>query len=186
MSVRRPLLLLCCAFALGLAASALVACGGTKDGIPASNAASLNKELGDVQAFVERGDCGGLNGQLRQVQEGIDNLPSSVDAALVSDLNDGLDRLYQQSVADCNADTTETTDTTTVPAETTVETTPATTTQPPPATTPTQPTPTPTEPTPEPEPTPPPQTDPGGATPPGQDPNNPGGAGVGDGTEVVP
>lgn len=183
MSVRRPLLLLCCAFALGLAASALVACGGTKDGIPQADASNLNEQLADVQEFVERGDCSDLNGQLRQVQEGIDNLPSSVDPVLVDNLTQGLDRLRGQSVEDCNSGTTETTDmteTTTVP-ETTPETTPTTT---PETTTTTAPT-TPTTPPPTTTTTPPPTTDTGGVTPPDADPN-PGGAGVGDGTEVIP
>jgi len=92
-----------------------------------SNAASLNEELGDIQEFVERGDCSELNGQLRQVQEGIDNLPSSVDPALVSNLTEGLDRLRGQSVEDCNADTTTTETTETTETATTVETVPETT-----------------------------------------------------------
>lgn len=181
MNVRRFLLLLSCAFALGLAAAALVACGGTKDGIPKSDASSLNQQLSDVQEFVERGECGGLNGQLRQVQEGIDNLPSDVDPALVSNLNQGLDRLRTAAVQDCNSTKTETVKTTTTPTTaTTVETVPTTTTTTTPTQTQTTTTPTQTQTTAPPttETTPPPQTDTGGVTPPSDGTGGEGGAGV--------
>lgn len=174
MSVRRPLLLLCCAFALGLAAAALVACGGTTDGIPSADASNLDQQLGDVQEFVQRGECGGLNGQLRQVQEGIDNLPSSVDPALVDNLQQGLDRLRDQSVEDCNDTRTEPAETTeTVPEtvpQTTPETVPETTPETVPETTPQ----TPTETTPQ----PPVETTPTTPETPGE-----GGAGVDGGTD---
>lgn len=124
-----------------------------------------------MRRAVEEGRCSEVPGQLRQVDERIDDLPPSTDDQLVNNLRDGADRLLSVSREECDAtptettttetetDTTETsptetepTETSTAPEQTTTSGTPTATTgeqtapQPPP----------PPEPTPDPAPVPPP------------------------------
>lgn len=174
MSVRRLLPHLLAAL-LGVGAALVAACGsGTTGGIPSANAGDLKSQIVDVRQAVEDGRCSDVPGQLRQVDDGIDDLPSSTDEQLVTNLRDGADTLRRLAAEECEAPT-ETTETETTPVETqtTQETTPTqttpaeTTTTPPPTTTappPTTPQP-PPAPEPEPEPAPPPGT-PGGGTEP--------------------
>lgn len=180
MTVRRVLPYVLAAL-LGVGCALLAACGGsTEAGIPATDAEDLKSQITDVRQAVESGRCSDVPGQLRQVDDAIDDLPASVDDQLVNNLRDGADRLLGIARDECDAptettttetvttDTTETppepVETTTAPAETTTSETPTTTTpapQPPPA----------PEPAPQPEPTPPPAPPPpagtpGGGTPP--------------------
>jgi hypothetical protein len=183
MTMRRAVPYLVAAL-LGVGAASLAACGNstTTGGIPQGDASVLKGQLEDVRQRVADGQCDGLSGQLRDVDQAIDGLPQSVDARLVSALRRGSDRLQSTAVSDCNANrlekqaATTPTETNTTPPETTTtppETTttpPETTTTPPPTTT----TPPPTEtivpeppPAPEPAPVPPPPVvSPGGGTPP--------------------
>jgi len=164
------------ALLLGVGAAVLSACGeSTRGGIPAADASDLKSQLEDVRQRVADGRCDELDGQLRQVDTAIDDLPRSVAARLVKALRDGADRLQRSAVEECNAnrvqtqtetapDVTETTPSETTPTET--ETTPPQTTTTPPETTTTTPPPT-VEPPPPPEPVPvPPPVSPGGGTPP--------------------
>ena len=75
--MRRRALLLVTAFAVGLLAAFAASCAGNgvKGGLPQSSANDLKAQISDVQEFVDRGDCDGIDGQLRQVQQAIDNLP---------------------------------------------------------------------------------------------------------------
>ncbi|MEY2512685.1 MAG: hypothetical protein QOJ89_43 [bacterium] len=173
------------ALLLGVGAALLVACGGTtKGGIPAASAGELKSQIEDVQQAVDGGRCDELDGQLRQVDEGIQALPTTVDQRLRQALAAAGDRLRRTANSDCadttttETTTTETTTTETVPPETTTEPTttettatvpPETTTvpppPPPPTTTPVPPPPVvppPAEPAPQPVP---PATPGGGATP---------------------
>ena len=190
MTVRRPLPHLV-ALALGVGAALLVACGATtKGGIPAASAGELKSQIEDVRQAVEGGRCDELEGQLRQVDDGVQALPATVDQRLRSSLRDAADRLRRQAVDECHArqpttptttepvqtqtqtqtqteppptTTTTTTPTTTEPTQTQTE--PPTTTPPPPPPVTTQPVqPPPAEPAPAPRPTPP-ATPGGGATP---------------------
>jgi hypothetical protein len=181
---RLPYLL---ALVLGVSTALLAACGGgTASGIPSASAGELKSQLDDVQRAADGGHCGEVPGQLKQVDQAIDDLPATTDSELVSALRNGADKLRQTAIEDCDATptTTETTttDTTTdtTPTDTTTDTIPTdTTTLPPvettttpPVTVPTNPTTVPTTttpvvpPTPEPAPTPPPTapTSPGGGT----------------------
>ena len=179
MIVRRMLHHLLAAL-LGVGAALLAACGsGTTGGIPQANAGDLKSQIIDVRQAVDDGRCSDVPGQLRQVDEGIDDLPPSVDEQLVSNLREGADTLRRLAADECEAptettqtQTTETptqtveeqpTQTETTPAETTTTTTPTQTT--PPTTTPQPPPPPQPAPPPEPEPGPPPGT-PGGGTEP--------------------
>jgi hypothetical protein len=172
------------ALALGVGAALLVACGGTtKGGIPAASAGELKSQIEDVQQAVDGGRCDELDGQLRQVDEGIEALPATVDQRLRQSLADAGDRLRRAANSECADATTETqptepthteppetTTTETTPTETTETVPPETTTvapppQPPAETTPAPPPPAeppPAEPPPEPVP---PATPGGGATP---------------------
>jgi hypothetical protein len=166
------------ALVLGVGAALLAACGQTtRGGIPAADASGLKRQLDNVRQRVADGRCDQLAGQLREVNNRIDELPRSVDARLVKALRNGADRLQRRAVEDCNANSvptetqttptvTETvpTQTETAPPETT--TTPPETTTTPPDTTTIPPPPTTTEPVPPPEPPAPPPASPGGGTPP--------------------
>jgi hypothetical protein len=83
------------------AALALGACGSTEGGIPQSDADTLREELGDVANFVERGDCDGVDGQVRQVRAAVAELPNSVDTELRQNLNDGVGVLEGVVETDC-------------------------------------------------------------------------------------
>jgi cell division protein FtsN len=170
------------ALLLGMSTALLAACGGggTKGGIPSASAGELKSQITDVGQAVADGRCSDVQGQLKQVDQGIDQLPGTTDAQLVGALRDGADRLRRVAVDECDPDagttttettTTETTTTETVPEEAPTETAPTQTTQEPETTTPTEPPPPTTTPTP-PAPTPPPVTPPpppvspgGGVTP---------------------
>jgi hypothetical protein len=164
------------ALGLGLLAAVATSCGatGVKGGLPAARASVIKREIADVQKFVDRGDCQDLNGQLRQVDQEIDNLPASVDAGLVANLRQGSAKLRDSAVQACNTPTTPattpttpttpvetvpttptTTETTTTPPDTVTDTIPTTTDVVPPVTTPAATTPAAT--------TPPAATGPGGA-----------------------
>jgi TolA-binding protein len=174
MTVRRALPYLA-ALLLGVCAALLAACAGnTTGGIAAASAADLKRQLEDVRERVDRGRCGELNGQLRQIGDRIDALPASVDEQLKQALRDGVSRLRSTAPNECNEADTQTQTQTTAPLET--ETTPEQTTAAPPTTqtttgpatttTPpsTPPTTTPTV-TPPPPVEPPPPIGPGGGTP---------------------
>jgi hypothetical protein len=162
-------------------AALLAACGSNGDGrIPAASASDLKREITDVREAVEDDRCADVSGQLRQVDEGIDDLPPSVDNQLRSHLRDGANRLLDAARDECDAAPTETTTTETLPEEETTtetaptetETTPPPTTTQPPATTAPAPAPPPPppnpvpEPAPEPVPPPPPSGTPGGGVEP--------------------
>lgn len=140
---RSALSLLAAAAALGLGA-----CGGnTEGGIPRSDADTLRAELGDVERFVDRGDCDEVDGQVGQVRNAVAELPNSVDPALRENLNEGVGRLESVVATDCQEqaeedEMEEEEDTTTETIEPPEEEVPTTET---------------TEPEPEPEPAPEPQ-----------------------------
>jgi cell division protein FtsN len=174
------------ALVLGIGTALLTACGGgTASGIPAASAGELKGQIDDVRQAADGGRCSEVPRQLKQVDQGIDDLPASTASELVSALRNGADKLRQTAIEECDATPTTTdttpTDTTTdtTPTDTTTDTTPAdTTTLPPvdttttpPVTVPTTPPPVPTTttvvpPTPEPAPLPPaaPPATPGGGT----------------------
>jgi hypothetical protein len=152
--VRRSAVVLVAAFVLGLAAAFAASCAddGVRGGLSSTSAEDLKSQIADVQEFVERGDCNEIDGQLRQVRDAIDNLPSNTAQELVENLRAGADQLQTRAIEACNerTQTQETqpqeTVTETIPTVTetvpTTQTTPPPTTQttPPAATTPTQPT----------------------------------------------
>ena len=94
---RSALSLLAAAAALGLGA-----CGGsTEGGIPRSDADTLREELGEVERFVERGDCDEVDGQVLQVRTAVAELPNSVDPELRETHSEGVGRLESVVASDC-------------------------------------------------------------------------------------
>jgi outer membrane biosynthesis protein TonB len=157
--VRRILPFLLAAL-LGVGAAVLAACGSAGDrGIPAASASDLKRQIQDVREAVDGKRCQDVSGQLRQVDEGIDDLPPTVDEQLRTNLRDGANKLLTAARDECDATPTKTATTTTetLPEETTTDTLPTETqTTPPPTTTTTAPAPpTTTAPQPPPEPPPP-------------------------------
>jgi len=182
-SVRRALPYVL-ALSLGMSTALLAACGGggTKGGIPSASAGELKSQITDVGQAVDDRRCDDVPGQLKQVDEGIDQLPGTTDTQLVSALREGAEHLRGRAVEECEDAETETTETTPEETETTetlpqeeeqpTETTPTETTQTPTTTTPPPPPP-PTGGTPPVTPPPPPPVTP---TPPQpQPPVSPGG-----------
>ena len=149
------------AFALGLAAAGLAACGGgsSKALIPSADAGPLKDDFDNVASAVADGDCQGAARALAQAQSDLDSLPARVSVRLRRRLQQGIVTLRRQAAKECldNQQTTETTPTETTPTETT-----PTETVPPP-TTPTETTPPPTTTTPPPTTTTPPPNN-GGVT----------------------
>ena len=168
------------ALLLGISTALLAACGGgTTGGVPSASAGELRSQITDVGQAVDGGRCDEVPGQLRQVDEGIDQLPETTDDQLVDALRDGADRLRQVAIDECEDGDTETTTqppdtetTETLPEDTeTTETAPTETTEPPTTTAPPPPATPPPAPQPQPPvtPTPPPPQPPvtpgGGVTP---------------------
>ncbi|MDX6639529.1 MAG: hypothetical protein QOF12_540 [Solirubrobacteraceae bacterium] len=136
------------AFALGLGAAGLAACGAATNTalLPASNADQLKSDLDNVASAVDSQDCTKVDSALAQGQRDLDSLPAGTSQRVQSKLQEGLDRLKRQATKEClPTATTNTvqTVTTTVPTTTTpTTTTPTTTTTTPTTTTPTTTTPT--------------------------------------------
>ena len=184
MSVRRALPYVL-ALLLGPSTALLAACGGggTKSGIPSASAGELKSQITDVGQAVDDGRCTDVAGQLKQVDQAIEELPKTTDDQLVNALRDGSTRLRRRAIDECdpNAGTdttttetspTETTTTETLPEEEPTDTLPTETTEEPDTTIPTEPPPPPTGGTttpPPPAPTPPP------VIPPPPPPVSPGG-----------
>lgn len=148
MTVRRflPFVL---AFALGLGAALLTACGSSSKAlIPAGNADQLKNDIAKVSDAIDAGKCDRINAALDQAETDVESLPNHVSVRLVARLKEGIARLRTQAPRACALNTVTTTTTETVTTQTTVTTVPpittATTTTPttPPVTTPTTTTPT--------------------------------------------
>jgi hypothetical protein len=142
------------AFALGLGAAGLAACGAATNTalLPASNADQLKSDLDNVASAVDSQDCTKVDSALAQGQRDLDSLPSGTSQRVQSKLQDGLDRLKRQATTECQPTATTNTvqtvtttvPTTTTPTTTTPTTTTPTTTTPTTTTPPTTPTTTPT------------------------------------------
>jgi cell division septation protein DedD len=146
-----PLLI---ALLLGVGASLLVACGGTRGGVPAAAANGIVDDLDAVRQAVDAGDCQAATTALARVRQEVQGLPASTSKSLVDRLQRGVDNLQRRVPSECRSQGTTTTDTTptdTTPTDTTptdtmpTDTTPSDTT--PTDTTPTDTTPTDTTPT---------------------------------------
>ncbi|UGS35228.1 hypothetical protein [Capillimicrobium parvum] len=182
------------ALVLGTACAILVACGGDARGlIGSSDADAMQQQLDQIESSVRRGQCGGLPGELADLQQQVNGLPSRVDAALRQRLQEGVANLAQISPDRCAIQAAKSATVPTTTTQTTPTTPTATTPTTPTATVPTTPTETvPTQTTPTTIPTTPPATEPpptttggsGGATVPGN--TGAGGAGGTGGGAATP
>jgi TolA-binding protein len=171
---------------LGAGCALLVACGGGKSLIPASNAGPLSGDFDAIATAVSNGDCSATRTALNRAQHDLDALPTSVDAGLRQRISDGLSNLQSTAPTQCaqtqsQTQSTQTTQTTQTQATSTTTTTPPpstsqTTTTPPPTTTSTTPTTSTTDTT-----TAPPQTTGQGGGTPAPGANGAGGAPPGNG-----
>jgi hypothetical protein len=85
-------------------AVSLGACSdGVRGGLPEDDASVLQREIEDVREAVEGERCTDIEGQVRQVNERLDNLPTSVSDRLEQSLRDGVARLSDTAVNECNA-----------------------------------------------------------------------------------
>ncbi len=116
MDLRRRLLATLAGAAL---AASLSACGdAVRGGLPEDDASTLQREIVDVQEAVAGERCTDIEGQVRQVNERLDNLPTSVSDRLEQSLRDGVVRLRDTAVQECNELAVP--ETTTEPVEPTV------------------------------------------------------------------
>ena len=94
---------------VGLATAVLVAaCGGRSGLIPAANANTLIADLHNVAAAVFKQDCTATSTGIQQAEVDFNNLPPSVDAALVTQLQDGLITLAADAAKQCQGSTSNT------------------------------------------------------------------------------
>ena len=116
---------------LGFAVSLIVAdCGGSSGLLSSAQANGLTGLIQQARSDLGRNDCGGATSTLAQVAAQIQNLPSSVDSTLRSNLNQAastVQTLVRNQCGSQNTTTTATTKTTTTATSTT--TTPTTPTQ---------------------------------------------------------
>jgi hypothetical protein len=150
------------ALACGVLAAVAVGCGDRSNLIPPSRADSLSRQLSDIKAKIDQGECDGITDDVRKLRTSVTSLSGSIDSDLRRRLREGADSLLADASDQCAAvrlaqtdtqttDTTptetQTTETQTVTTDTTAtattptETTPAETTTVPPVTTPTTTTP---------------------------------------------
>jgi len=137
--------------AVMVAATLLVACGGSTAGlIPVANAGPLQSDFEAVAQAAQtgNGNCTETEAALAKTEQDFAALPSSVDSGLRNTLRQGIENLRKRSLELCAQplSQTDTTPTVKLPAPrttpTTTDTAPTTTTTaPPPVTTPTTTTP---------------------------------------------
>jgi hypothetical protein len=122
----RPALRALVAGGLGFAVSLIAACGGGSRVLSADQANALSQRLNQLQAAVNRGDCGGVLNGLSGLSTEITNVPNATARA---NLTEGFDTLQRQATSECPASTPHTTSTTTTTKTTTTQSTPTVSTQ---------------------------------------------------------
>src|SRR5512142_1805615 len=109
---------------LGLAASFLVACGGSSGVLSGGQANDLNAQLDRVSQAVNAGQCGAAASAASSFGNAVENLPASVNQALVGNLRQGAQTISTLAQQDCRSSTTttSTTSSTTTSSSTTTTT----------------------------------------------------------------
>ncbi len=99
---------------LGVACSALVACGGSNDDnlIPGRDAEALKRYADRVGTAVGQQDCAEAQTDVARAIKRIGALPATVDPDLRANLEEGFNNLARQAEAKCQGTTTEATPTT--------------------------------------------------------------------------
>jgi hypothetical protein len=70
-------------------------------GIPAATAASLRDRLERIEELASEGRCSGVEGQLEGAQSEIDNLPPRTNDEVVQSIQNRLDEVRRQALAEC-------------------------------------------------------------------------------------
>jgi cell division protein FtsN len=115
----------------GVLAALAAGCGDRSNLIPQTRADSLTKQLADIKASVDQGECDGLSDRVKAFHDDATSLSSSVDARLRKRLNQGVASLQDHASTDCQAAADAQTATQTQPqtTDTQTQTTDTTTTQ---------------------------------------------------------
>jgi hypothetical protein len=129
--VRRAPLPHLVALVCGLLVALAAGCGSDRSNlIPQSRASDLTQQLADIKAAVDAGECDGLSAKVESFHDDATSLQKPVDTRLRKRINDGVAALQEHAVPDCETardaqetETTDTTETETVPPETTTTTT---------------------------------------------------------------
>jgi hypothetical protein len=129
------------------AAFAIAGCGSQKRTIPTKEGQSFLRQLDNISSQVDNGACTGAEDKVNSLENQVSALPSSVDAEVKRNLQDGVQRLAVLVRKDCQRPTPTNTTPTTVPTVPTTPTNTTPTTPTTPNTVPTTPTTTPTSPT---------------------------------------
>lgn len=112
---------------LGLAAAFLAACGAGSGLLSASEASSLNSQLGTAAADLSNGDCVSGEKLIENIETQIANLPGSVNPTYVSNLSQGAQTVRTLANDKCGATVATTPDTTSTVTTTPTVTNPRTT-----------------------------------------------------------
>ena len=116
---------------LGLAASVLVACGGSSGLLSGTQAETLQAQLDQVSSALGSKQCATAINAATAFKTAVDGLPGSVNATLTSNLNQGATTLSQLTAKQCPT----TTATATTSAKTSSSTSSETSSAPPSSTT---------------------------------------------------
>jgi hypothetical protein len=94
--------------ALGLVAALLVSCGDTSHLIPGTDADVINQNVDAAAAASGGGRCSRADAAVQRAEAHVQQLPSSVDAKLRADLEQGLARLRATAATECTQNKPET------------------------------------------------------------------------------
>lgn len=108
---------------LGFAVSLIAACGSSSGLLSATTANSLTAQLQQISTDIQQGNCAGAADELGRVTQQIQNLPSSVNSTLRSNLDQGLTKAQELVASQCRSTAATTPTTTTATQPTTTQTT---------------------------------------------------------------
>jgi hypothetical protein len=92
-----------------LATAVLIsACGGSGGLIPAASAGTLRVDLARISADVVELNCTGANTDIATANNDFNSLPTSVNTALVTELQTGLTALATNALKECQGSTSST------------------------------------------------------------------------------
>ncbi len=113
---------------LGLAVSLLAACGSSSGLLSSSDAGTLSSQIRVVSADANSGNCAQVPRDLSSLAQAFDNLPSSLNASLRDNLQQGVEKVRALALVKCPSATSTPTTTTTTTSTTSTTPSPTTTT----------------------------------------------------------
>lgn len=116
---------------LGLVVAFVAGCGGGAGLLSGDQASALQNQLDKVSSALSAGHCANVRSATRALADQVASLPSTINATLRQDLDQGASQVSTLAVQQCRpATNTNTTPTTPATTTTTTPTTTATTTTP--------------------------------------------------------